>query len=178
MRIGQDWPEFGRDPAEQAEWDVGIDAWEPEVYDERPPMIGPRDPEWLGRGRGWHEEQPVYRPYGGLGGGRGVFRPDSRIRKLKMPVFKGEDAHGWMYRVERYFAVNGLTEDEKLAAAALCLEGKALAWYQWCEQRDPMRTWEDFKIQILDRFRPLQDGDYREQFFALMQTGTVGEYHE
>ena len=109
----------------------------------------------MGLGRAWHEERPNYRPYGRLRGGRGVFGPDSRIRKLKMPIFKGEGAPGWIYQVERYFAINGLTEDEKLKAAALCLEGKALAWYQWCEQRDPMRTWDDFKVQVLNRFRLL-----------------------
>ena len=58
------------------------------------------------------------------------------------------------------------------------MEGKEFAWYQWCEQPDPKHTWEDFKTQVLDRFRPLQDRDYHEQFFALMQAGTVGEYHE
>lgn len=25
------------------------------------------------------------------------------IRKLKMPIFDGEDAYGWMYKVERHF---------------------------------------------------------------------------
>ncbi|PKU77286.1 hypothetical protein MA16_Dca016853 [Dendrobium catenatum] len=54
---------------------------------------------------------------------------DTRSRKLKMPVFEGEDAQGWVYRVERYFSINGLTEGGKLMAAGLCLEGKALAWF-------------------------------------------------
>ncbi|PKU59102.1 hypothetical protein MA16_Dca014844 [Dendrobium catenatum] len=44
-----------------------------------------------------------------------------------MPIFEGEDAYGWIYKVERYFAVNGLMEEEKLTAAGLCLEGKALS---------------------------------------------------
>ncbi|XP_020704066.2 uncharacterized protein LOC110115235 [Dendrobium catenatum] len=60
---------------------------------------------------------------GGYGGVRG-HGSDPRVRKLKMPIFEGEDAHGWIYKVERYFTVNGLTEEEKLAAAGLCLEGK------------------------------------------------------
>ncbi|GKB47031.1 hypothetical protein Tco_0897784 [Tanacetum coccineum] len=25
--------------------------------------------------------------------------------KLKMPIFEGEDAHGWIYRMERYFGI-------------------------------------------------------------------------
>lgn len=88
-----------------------------------------------------------------MGGGRGNWgRGDPKIRKLKMPVFEGEDAHGWIYRVERYFLVNGLTEGERLMAAALCLEGKALAWYQWRETRYPIRSWEEFKDRLLERF--------------------------
>ena len=34
------------------------------------------------------------------------FGVDSRVRKLKMSIFEGEDAYGWMYRVERYFTIN------------------------------------------------------------------------
>ena len=62
--------------------------------------------------------------------GQTQFGADSRVRKLKMPIFEGDDAYGWVYRVECYFTNNGLLEREKLMAAALCLEGKALAWFQ------------------------------------------------
>ena len=47
-----------------------------------------------------------------------------------MTIFLGEDAHRWVYRVECNFAINGLLEREKLMMAALCLDGKALAWFQ------------------------------------------------
>lgn len=60
-----------------------------------------------------------------------VDRGDLRVRKLKMPIFEGEDGHWWIYRVERYITVNRLTKKERLKAVSLCLEGKALAWYQW-----------------------------------------------
>ena len=46
--------------------------------------------------------------------GQTQFGVDSRVRKLKMPIFEGEDAYGWVYRVERYFTINGLSEREKL----------------------------------------------------------------
>ncbi|GKD53405.1 putative mitochondrial protein [Tanacetum coccineum] len=55
---------------------------------------------------------------------------EHRMRKLKMPIFEGDDAHGWIYRVERYFEVQGVIRRERLRAAALCLEGEALAWYR------------------------------------------------
>ncbi|PKU74310.1 1-phosphatidylinositol-3-phosphate 5-kinase [Dendrobium catenatum] len=70
-----------------------------------------------------------------------------------MPIFEGEDAYGWIYKVERYFVVNGLMEEEKLIAAGLCLEGKALSWYQWRDQRRPIRNWREFKNCIIERFQ-------------------------
>ncbi|GKB27084.1 hypothetical protein Tco_0866485, partial [Tanacetum coccineum] len=36
------------------------------------------------------------------------------MRKLKMPVFDGEDAYGWIYRVERYFEIQGIPPQEQL----------------------------------------------------------------
>ncbi|KAI0524824.1 hypothetical protein KFK09_004212 [Dendrobium nobile] len=114
-------------------------------------------------------------------GGYGEFRGngrDPKVRKLKMPIFEGEDGHGWIYKVERYFAVNGLTDDEKLTAAGLCLEGKALAWYQWRDRREPIRTWREFKDCLLERFRADGGGDFYEQFFALTQEGTVADYRD
>ena len=65
-------------------------------------------------------------PMARTGAGQTQFGADPRVRKLKMPIFKGEDAYGWVYRVERYFTINGPSEREKLMAAALCLEGKTL----------------------------------------------------
>lgn len=50
------------------------------------------------------------------------------MRKIHVPIFEGEDTYRWVYCVERHFTVNTLMKDEKLMAAALCLEGKALVW--------------------------------------------------
>ncbi|GKA46562.1 hypothetical protein Tco_0739445 [Tanacetum coccineum] len=58
-----------------------------------------------------------------------------QMRKLKMPVFEGEDAYEWIYRVERYFEIQGLLQHEKLRETALCMEGEALSWYRWSEGR-------------------------------------------
>ena len=42
-------------------------------------------------------------------GNRGNFHgSDYRMRKLKMPIFDGEDSHGWIYKVERYFEVQDI----------------------------------------------------------------------
>ena len=83
------------------------------------------------------------------------FGADFRVRKLKMLIFESEDAYGWVYRVERYFAINGLSEGEKLMAAALCLEGKTLMWFQWREQQ-PLTPWGEFKDRLLRGFETLK----------------------
>lgn len=54
----------------------------------------------------------------------------SSFRKLDMPLFCGEDPLGWIFRVERYFKVNRVAEKEKLDAALLCFEQRALNWVQ------------------------------------------------
>uniref|UniRef100_M1CU33 Disease resistance protein n=1 Tax=Solanum tuberosum TaxID=4113 RepID=M1CU33_SOLTU len=51
-----------------------------------------------------------------------------KFRELQLPVFEGEDPLGWIYRVERYFAVNEISEAERLQAAGVSLEGKTLNW--------------------------------------------------
>lgn len=73
-----------------------------------------------GGGGGHHDEG------GGEGGGH---VENGKHRKLEMPVFEGEDPLGWIFRVERYFLVNGVPEVEKLDAAMVSLEGKALSWF-------------------------------------------------
>ena len=70
-----------------------------------------------------------------------------------MPIFEGIDPYDWLYRVERYSAINDIYGEERLGAAAVCLEGTALAWFQWREQRDPINTWDEFKLAVSERFR-------------------------
>lgn len=45
-------------------------------------------------------------------------------------MFTGDDAHAWIVRVERYFKLNAVREDEKLGAVVVALEDRALNWYQ------------------------------------------------
>lgn len=45
-------------------------------------------------------------------------------------MFSGENLDGWLYRAERYFKINGLTEREKLGAVGVSLDGEALSWLQ------------------------------------------------
>nr|GEV43713.1 reverse transcriptase domain-containing protein [Tanacetum cinerariifolium] len=75
-------------------------------------------------------------------------RTDHRFRKLKMPLFDGQDVYGWVYQPERFFEVQGLnTTRERLRAAVLSLEGPALS----CQQgttRDYVTLFERMAAQL------------------------------
>lgn len=53
-------------------------------------------------------------------------RDGGKNRRLELPVFAGEDPSGWLFRVERYFLVNTIVDQEKMEATMVCLEGRAL----------------------------------------------------
>jgi hypothetical protein len=73
---------------------------------------------------------------------------------LEIPIFKGDDAYGWLVRIERYFRLNGVRVHEKLDAAVIALEEKALNWFQWWEEQTPSQAWDQFKIALIRRFQP------------------------
>ncbi|KAF7812804.1 Retrotransposable element Tf2 [Senna tora] len=102
----------------------------------------------------------------------------NKYRKLELPLFDGDDAVGWLFRVERYFSINRMKDEDKLEAVAVCLEGRALNWLQWIETRVEMRTWPKFKTELLRRFHQSQLGNGYEMLMALKQTGSAAEYRE
>lgn len=106
----------------------------------------------------------------------GEWRGENRTRRLEMPVFEGVGPDNWVLRVERYFSINHLTEDEKVEAVAVCFDGEALAWFQWEEKRKPINTWENVKKRLLRRFRASQEGSLCAQFLSLRQESTVREF--
>lgn len=121
-----------------------------------------------------HESRPRSRRHGGGEGGRTM---GSR-RKLEIPIFKGEDTYGWLVRVERYFRLNGVRMRDKLDAVVLDMEDKALSWYQWWEEKAPLRTWEEFKVAVLRRFQPGLLHNPMGPLLRLRQKGSVVEYME
>ena len=101
---------------------------------------------------------------------------DLTVRRLEMSIFEGWNPEGWIYRAERYFCLNNLSAPEKMEAAAISLDGEALAWFQWEDHRRPFRSWEESKLRLLVRFSQNQEGSLCEKFLSLKQESTVREY--
>ncbi|OIW20258.1 hypothetical protein TanjilG_07417 [Lupinus angustifolius] len=124
---------------------------------------------------------PNPRDEGSEFGGEHDFRANrggERWRKLEIPIFSGEDAFGWTHRVERYFVLKEVTEEEKMQAILMALDGKALSWYQWWSRCNPHSSWEGFKVAVVRRFQPSMVQNPFERLLALKQEGTVGDYVE
>ncbi|KAJ1410633.1 Retrotransposable element Tf2 [Sesbania bispinosa] len=82
-----------------------------------------------------------------------------RWRRLEIPLFSGDDAYGWVNRVERYFNLKGVLEQERLQAVKVAMEGKALSWFRWWKFCNSNPLWEDFKAVVINRIQPQFDLD-------------------
>ncbi|WVZ23326.1 hypothetical protein V8G54_001870 [Vigna mungo] len=94
---------------------------------------------------------------------------DYRGRKLEILIFAGDDAYGWINRVERYFKVNDIDDYEKMGAVLVALEDRALNWYH---------CWVQFKEAVIRRFQPELVQNPFGPLLSIKQTGIVMEYWE
>lgn len=67
------------------------------------------------------ERGRVFEKGKGGGGGDGNWK----YKKMEMPLFEGNDPDCWILRSEKYFMVCRLTEEEKVDAAVVAMEGDA-----------------------------------------------------
>ncbi|KAF1876556.1 hypothetical protein Lal_00021270 [Lupinus albus] len=49
-----------------------------------------------------------------------------RWRKLEIPIFLGEDAYGWVHKLERYFTLKAISEKERMQATMVALQSSQL----------------------------------------------------
>ncbi|CAH9099683.1 unnamed protein product [Cuscuta epithymum] len=75
-------------------------------------------------------------------------------RKIDLPLFNGEDAYGWLIRIDRYFRLNHIEEDDKVNVAVVAMEDKALSWFQGWENQTRERNWGTLKAALTRRFQP------------------------
>lgn len=99
-------------------------------------------------------------------------------RKMKIPLFRGDDAYGWIVRTERYFKLNRVEEEEKLDAVVIALEDQALNWYQWWEEQNTDLTWDAFKEALVRRFQPGLVQNPFGPLLSVKQTESVMKYRE
>ncbi|KAK8575642.1 hypothetical protein V6N12_063310 [Hibiscus sabdariffa] len=109
-----------------------------------------------------------------------VIQHQERIqpRQLELPVFTSDNPYGWPNRAEIYFQFNGIDDKDKLEIVVVCLDSKALNWFQWWEARTPVVTWDTFRVAILQRFTLSKQKNLYEVLLGLQQTKSVAQYIE
>jgi len=85
---------------------------------------------------------------------------------MDIPIFTGEDAMGWTGKVEKYFRLRGVQEEEKMEVVMVAMEGNALSWFQWWETCNPNQSWFGFKNALIQSFQPVLTGDPFELLLA------------
>ncbi|XP_022154744.1 uncharacterized protein LOC111021922 [Momordica charantia] len=108
--------------------------------------------------------------------GPGVER--NKFKKVEMPVFTGDDPNSWLFRAERYFEINHLSEEEKMTVTIISFEGAAMKWYCWSENRQPFADWNNLKTRMFERFSDSKDQNLLSRFLSIKKEGTVTEYRQ
>ena len=57
-------------------------------------------------------------------------------------------------------------------------DGKALAWYQWCQKNTKIESWDSFLKSLQVRFGPSELEDYQGKLSKLVHTGSALDYQE
>lgn len=103
----------------------------------------------------------------------------ARLTKVDFPKFDGVDLKSWLYKCVQFFDLDGVQDPDRVKLAVIHLEGKALLWHKTYIKRhdNALPSWNQYVEDITARFGELYD-DPMADLKALLQTGTVQEYHD
>ena len=96
--------------------------------------------------------------------------------KIQMPNFNGLDPLGWLAHIEQYFQINHKLDSLKLQLALVCMEGTALHWARWLEDRSSNLTWPEFRKQLLRCYAGKMTANPYEFIVATKQSRSINEY--
>lgn len=95
---------------------------------------------------------------------------------LDLPIFHGDNPHGWLFKVNHFFTYHNIPTQNRLRLVSLHMEGKVLVWFQDLEQSGRISTWDAFVNALIIRFGPTTYDDPMEQVAKLTQKGSVEYY--
>ncbi|KOM49382.1 hypothetical protein LR48_Vigan08g020900 [Vigna angularis] len=98
-------------------------------------------------------------------------------RRVELPSFDGAEPLSWLNRVERFFNIQKVSNDEeKVEIAYVSMEGSAAYWFTFWKEKARNRSWEGLKAAMINRFGGVFRGTVFERLATLRQTGTVEEF--
>jgi hypothetical protein len=105
---------------------------------------------------------------------------ESRLagKKVKLPLFEGEDPVAWITRAEIYFDVQNTTADMKVKLARLSMEGPTIHWFNLLMETEDDLSWEKLKRSLIARYGGRRLENPFEELSTLTQKGSVEEFVE
>ncbi|GJU82323.1 hypothetical protein Tco_1284688 [Tanacetum coccineum] len=79
---------------------------------------------------------------------------NGQLTKVEFPRFDGEDVQGWLYRVNKFFEMDHIVDDEqRIRLVSMHVFGKALNWHKHFMSRfGEVVKWEVYQMQVKRRF--------------------------
>jgi hypothetical protein len=102
-------------------------------------------------------------------------RQSTSLKLPKPEKFTGkrsDDVANWIFSMSNLFAVQTLTETEKLVYAISFLTEEALSWWQVARENGQINTWVSLKDAMIAYFEsPTKTRDAKNKLYDLSQTG-------
>lgn len=105
---------------------------------------------------------------------------ESRLagKKVKLPVFEGEDPVAWITRAEIYFDVQNAPEDLRVKLTRLSMEGPTIHWFNLLMETEDELSWEKLKRALIARYGGRRLENPFEELSTLKQKDSVEEFVE
>ncbi|CAJ2651202.1 unnamed protein product [Trifolium pratense] len=105
---------------------------------------------------------------------------ESRLsgKKVKLPVFDGDDPVAWITRAEIYFDVQNTSDEMRVKLARLSMEGPTIHWFNLLRETEDDLSWEKLKKALIARYGGRRLENPFEELATLKQTGSVEDYVE
>ncbi|TYK26802.1 retrotransposon protein [Cucumis melo var. makuwa] len=100
----------------------------------------------------------------------------SKYKKLKIPVFSGENPESWTYQAEHNFDINELADEEKVKVAIVSFGEDTVNWFRWSNNRKKVMSWEDLKRRMFKHFKAPEEGSLEARHIRIKQDGLYADY--
>nr|GEW43047.1 hypothetical protein [Tanacetum cinerariifolium] len=100
------------------------------------------------------------------------------ISKLEVLKFTGVDVKNWLYKIQQFFNVEHVDDDDKVKLASIHFFDSALVWHQHFKKLNgnPV-SWDDYQKDLLARFNTDFE-DHLSELKNLKCDSTIQKYHE
>lgn len=100
---------------------------------------------------------------------------ESRLsgKKVKLPVFEGNDPVAWITHAEIYFDVQSTSDEMRVKLSRLSMEGSAIHWFNLLLETKDNLSWEKLKKSLIAGYGGQRLESTFEELSTMRQTGNV-----